>query len=96
MNINDLKKKFPVIYGRDHSSKITLSDIVSRIGTALDAEASEESRRYIACDIIDRDFLFGAWGDRWTEADLLLLKDLRGLIIQAYKAGQKAAHGKVV
>jgi len=60
------------------------------VGEALDSKASEESKRDVAADILDREFLFGCWGYRWTEQDYDLLRDLRGAIISAYRAGKSS------
>lgn len=88
MNIAELKKKFPIKHGKDHGEPLTLGTIATRIREAMEANASELSRKDIACDIIDRDFLFGAWGDKWTDYDVNLLRDIRGLILAAYMAGK--------
>lgn len=91
MKIEDLKKKYPVTHGKDHGPRITIGELVSRVGKALDAKgASPESVRAIACDILDRDFLFGAWGESWRSYDYDLLADIRGAIINAYRAGQES------
>lgn len=88
MTITELKKRFPVIHGRDHGEPMKLGEIVALLGKALDAKASEESVHDVACDILDRDFLFGAWGTHWDDTDVDLLRDLRGIIIAAYRAGK--------
>lgn len=90
-DIDALKKKFPVTHSRDHGQRVTLGEVVRRLGNALDADASRESRIEVACDILDRDLLFGAWGDRWSEQDCLLLRDIRGAIVAAYEAGKAKA-----
>lgn len=89
MSIKDWKKKFPQIYGKDHGRRMTLGDVVAKLGKALDANASKESVDDVACDVLDRDFLFGAWGSRWADGDADLLRDLRGIIIAAYRAGKR-------
>lgn len=91
MDVDACKKKFPVIYRRDHSQGLTLGKIIERVKQALDSNASEASRHDVACDIIDRDLLFGAWGDRWEAQDLDLLRDIRGAIVAAYEAGKRKA-----
>lgn len=93
-SVEALKKKFPVTHGRDSGEKLTLGEIIERMGRALDADASDESRREIASDILDRDLLFGAWGNRWTEQDWLLLRDIRGAIVTAYKVGKSRAQSQ--
>lgn len=87
MKISELKKKFPIKHGKDHGEPLTLGMIVARLKDVMEAKASKESRISIACDIIDRDFLFGAWGDKWTNYDQDILRDIRGMIIEAYIAG---------
>jgi hypothetical protein len=86
--VAELKKRFPVIRGRDHGHPMTLGEIVAWVGKALDAMASEESQNDVAADILDREFLFGAWGDRWKDSDIDLLRDLRGMVIAAYRLGK--------
>lgn len=88
-DVDALKKKFPVTHGRDFGHRVALGEIIRRVGEALDAKgASRESIHDVACDIIDRDLLFGAWGDRWEAKDFGLLRDIRGAIIAAYEAGR--------
>jgi hypothetical protein len=94
LDIDALRKKFPLIHGRDFGEKLTLGDIVARVGQALDANASKASRHDVACDILDRDLLFGAWGNRWGVQDWELLRQLRGAIIAAYELGKTRAVGK--
>lgn len=87
-SVKSLQEKYPAIYARDGGEKLTLGEVVARVGRALDAGASRKSAHAIACDVIDRDLLFGAWGWRWDERDWLMLRDLRGAIIAAYKLGK--------
>jgi hypothetical protein len=91
MTISELKELYPVVRGRDHGPRLTLGRLLEMVGEALDAKASDESQREVACDIIDKEFLFGCWGDRWTDRDVDLLRDLRGAIISAYRAGRAKA-----
>ena len=90
MNIDELKDKYPVVNGKDAGERLTIGTLVERIGQALDARgATKESAHEIAADVIDRDFLFGAWGWRWDNRDHDLLRDIRGIIISAYEAGKR-------
>lgn len=92
MDVNDLKKKYPVTHGRDFGKRTTLEGIVERVGQALDVKGvTRKAAHEIAADIIDRDLLFGAWGARWEEKDRDLLRDVRGAIILAYEAGRAKA-----
>ena len=93
-DIRSLKERFPKIYSRDCGEHITLGEVVERISKALDSNASRESRHEIACDIIDRDLLFGAWGHRGADDDYLMLKDIRGAIVAAYEAGKAKPDSK--
>lgn len=93
MKVSELRKRFPVIHGRDHGGRRTIVDIVKMLGDALDAQASKESVEEIAVDILDREFFFGAWGDRWKDSDLLL-RDLRGLVVAAYRIGRTRAEAE--
>jgi len=88
MKVSDWQKKYPVTHGRDFGQRVTLGEILNRLEAALNAEASEESVDDVACDILDRDFLFGAWGQRWDDRDADLLRDIRGLVIAAYRRGK--------
>lgn len=92
LSIEECRKKYPRISSKD-SYGITVGEIVERLGKALDADASHESQNEIAAEILDRDFLFGAWGYIWTERDYDLLRDIRGVIVAAYRAG-KAGRGE--
>lgn len=92
MTVAELKKKFPVVRGRDHGDRKRLGDIVALIAKALEAKASPDSTADVAADVIDRELLFGAWGDRWEDRDFDLLRDIRGLVIAAYRAGKASAH----
>ena len=87
-DVDTLKAKYPQIYGRDCGQRITLGQVLDRLCAALDANASEESVDDVACDILDRDFLFGAWGSHWDKYDELMLADIRGMIIAAYRRGK--------
>lgn len=91
MDVEEAQKKFPQIYGRDFGERITLDQVLDRLCAALDANASKESIDDVACDILDRDFLFGAWGSRWNKYDELMLRDIRGIIIAAYRRGKAKA-----
>ncbi len=88
MTIDELRRKFPIRNGKDHGNGVTIGQLSAMIDKALSADASRESRRAIASDIIDREFLFGAWGDRWKEHDCPMLADIRGLIMGAWEAGR--------
>jgi hypothetical protein len=93
-DVDALKRKFPVIYGNDHGKGITLAEIIKRVGAALDTQdqgVSRETAHDLACDVIDRYFLFGAWGHLWEEHDVLMLANLRGMIAGAYEAGKAKA-----
>lgn len=90
LSITELKAKYPTVRGRDHGPRLTLGRLIEMVGEALDSKASEESKRDVAADILDREFLFGCWGYRWTEQDYDLLRDLRGAIISAYRAGKSS------
>lgn len=90
MTIAELKKKYPVVFGRDGGQQIIVSEIMGRLQAALEANASTRSVHNVACDILDRDFLFGAWGWCWDDCDEDLLRDIRGMIIHAYRAGKES------
>jgi hypothetical protein len=93
-DVDTLKAKFPCLYARDGGKNIRLGEIIERVGRALDTEdigASRESARDIACDVIDKYLLFGAWGWRWASEDALMLRDIRGAIVAAYEAGKAKA-----
>lgn len=87
MTIEELKRRFPVKNGRDHGERVTIGVISEMIGRAMTACVSHESRLDVASDIIDRELLFGAWGDRWKDGDQDLLSDIRGLILGAWMDG---------
>lgn len=87
--ITELRKKFPVVNFKDRKEGVTVGEIIARVAKALDAKASQASTTDVACDVLDRDLLFGAWGDRWEDRDVDLLRDLRAVILGAYREGKK-------
>lgn len=96
-DVDTMKAKYPVNHGRDFGQRVTLADLLDRLEAALNADASEESQDDVACDVLDRDFLFGAWGDHWDKYDEWLLRDIRGLVIAAIrrdKAKAKSQEGQ--
>lgn len=90
-DVQTLRARFPQLYSRDGRHRLTLGEVVGRVAEALDAATTEDSKHEAACDIIDRDFLFGAWGHRWEAFDFDLLRDIRGAIISAYERGKAKA-----
>lgn len=91
MKVSDWQKKYPVTHGRDFGGKMTLGEVLDYLEAALNAEATEESTSDVACDVLDKYFLFGAWGQRWDDRDYDLLRDIRGLVISAYRRGKAKA-----
>lgn len=69
----------PVKYARDCMDKTTIGDILDKVEAAGDDDE--------ACDILDREFLHGAWGHVMSEIRErhLFGKDLRGIIIAALR-----------
>jgi hypothetical protein len=78
--------RHPVKYGRDHSGRITLGEIVRELGDLFAAGAPEEE----ICQFLDREFIFGTWGDVMREVrDRNFPRDIRGFIVAAYKEGRE-------
>ena len=70
-------KGYDQIYGKDHGGKLTIEDLANRLRSGV-REGLDTSEM---CDLLDREFLFGAWRDELEAANPSLLRDLRGLII---------------
>ncbi len=70
-------KVYDVIYGRDHGEKLTVEDLVNRLRSGVREGLSSPE----LCDLLNREFLFGAWKHDLEGANPSLLRDLRGLII---------------
>ena len=62
---------------------MTPGKLANLLGDAIakDADISQ------LADIINEHFLNGAWGDETTTMSPVFLKDIRGIIIAAYKVG---------
>lgn len=80
-----------VKHGRDHGDRFTMGDLVEPLAEALDRDPDDSTE---FCTIIDREFLYGAWG--WLIEALpegsqasIFLADLRGLVRSAYREGHK-------
>lgn len=68
-----LDELMPIKYGRDHHQQKTLGEFVE----GWIAEADRD--RF--CDLIDADFIHGAWGDVFCgPATHYLKKDIRGIV----------------
>lgn len=79
----DMTNKFPV--KSDHD-RLTVGEIMEKLADLIDKDAIIRT----ICDHIDREFLFGAWGDEMKEiASIKFVKDMRGAIVAAYKLGKK-------
>jgi hypothetical protein len=73
--------ELPLKYGRDHGAIITMGDLVEKLLVETDKE------KFL--DILDEEFLFGAWGHWLKTADHYLLKDLRGLVLNLARDAQR-------
>jgi hypothetical protein len=58
-------------YSRGSGPAITVGEIVDKLLAARDVNAF--------CDVMDDEFLFGAWGDYLRDVPSSLLRDIRGL-----------------
>lgn len=81
-------RQCPCCHGSGGDSRITIRQLVELFRAAKDANEF--------CDIIDREFLFGAHG-QWFTRDYpphQLLKDIRGLVWAAITIGREAELAK--
>jgi len=69
-------------YGRDHDKHITLGEIVEKLLPLV-----SDKERFI--DVLDEEFLFGAWEERFRHTDLNFIRDMRGIVWEfAKQAGR--------
>lgn len=96
--------KFPVKYGRDGRS-LQLSELVGLLADKLDGEDVEAF-----CDVMDEEFIYGAWGHildesreednreihHYSHENILLTKDIRGLAKAMYELGRRRASAELL
>jgi hypothetical protein len=102
--MSDFRSRYPVKYGPKNGNPMTLAEILRQVADAADraetiALSSGISANYEKVgEILDREFLFGAWGAAWSELDermaLELLANLRGAILGAYRVGRERGEGR--
>lgn len=64
-------------YGVDHGERLTIDDLLTMIrGATFDGSTDVE-----ICDLLDREFFFGAWKSTLEGVDPMLLRNLRGLVV---------------
>lgn len=82
--------KHPVKYGRDHSERITLGDMGSKIADAIDKVTDPDSALQFKAvrELIDREFTFGTWGHQIGHLDISLHHDIASLLVAVYRAGR--------
>lgn len=76
-------KKFPRKYSVDGGIKMQkkISAIVKELRELIDKQATRDE----LSDYIDREFIFGAWGEYSKDIPPKMLGDIRGLIIDMYR-----------
>ena len=74
-------KRHQQIHGRDHGTRFTLEDLVALLIEAAAKNADDDE----LCDLLDREFLFGAWRSELESRVPELIRDLRGVIISLAK-----------
>lgn len=69
--------EYGIKYGRDHSERMLLGDMVSKfiMAAGLGANDAEMTK------LIDQEFLFGSWRNETEAREPEFLRDLRGMII---------------
>ncbi|MCP3681791.1 MAG: hypothetical protein GY861_03790 [bacterium] len=76
-----LAKRFPVKYAQDSQKKrITLGDLVQEYVLLREIGCTSEE----SVDFIDREFLFGTWGEYSKNLPNQMLRDIRGFIHHVY------------
>jgi hypothetical protein len=70
-------KEHPQKYGADHGVRRMLGDLADRFVEAAQDGIDDEA----FCDLIDREFLFGAWRSEMEPRNPDMLRNLRGLIV---------------
>lgn len=102
--LRDYMDRYPVKNG-PAARRVSLSDIICEMADAIE-EADKVSPNPITADytkyaeILDREFLFGAWGMAWPHMDekvaLQLLENMRGMILHVYRTGKQRGRQSVI
>jgi hypothetical protein len=77
--------KFACRYGKDHGEGLTIEEFLDGLAKLIDKDTDIDT----VVDYIDEYFIFGSWGFR-VGMDVVLVRDLRGIIVAAYKRGKEA------
>lgn len=86
----ELSARYPTKRGRDWGDRVRMGDLVAALAVSARAYLAEGSSTAEAAFVehLDREFLFGCWGDVMREVvDYEFTRDIRGIILAMFRAG---------